>query len=58
MTEGGYWDQVLKTKPDHFKKYLNERMAIKRFGKVMKYQISLLFYPQKRIILCRSLIFF
>lgn len=33
FTEGGYWDITSKTKPDHVKKYLQERMAIKRFGK-------------------------
>ena len=32
FTEGGYWDQALSERPDHVEKYLNERMAIKRFG--------------------------
>ncbi len=31
-TEGGYWDMTSKTRPEHVEKYLNERMAIKRFG--------------------------
>jgi 3-oxoacyl-[acyl-carrier protein] reductase len=31
-TEGGYWDITSKTRPDHIKKYLEERMAIQRFG--------------------------
>ena len=31
-TEGGYWDYTSKERPEHVKKYLNERMAIKRFG--------------------------
>jgi 3-oxoacyl-[acyl-carrier protein] reductase len=34
MTSGGYWDKKLNTNPNHVKKYLSERMAIKRFGKV------------------------
>jgi len=32
FTEKGYWDIASKEKPDHVKKYLSERMAIKRFG--------------------------
>ena len=32
FTEGGYWDISSKTNPEHVQKYLNERMAIKRFG--------------------------
>jgi NAD(P)-dependent dehydrogenase (short-subunit alcohol dehydrogenase family) len=32
FTEGGYWDHTSKNNPDHVKKYLDERMAIKRFG--------------------------
>ena len=31
-TEGGYWDYTSKERPEHVKKYLEERMAIKRFG--------------------------
>jgi len=32
VTDGGYWDQASVERPDHVKKYLKERMAIKRFG--------------------------
>ncbi len=32
FTQGGYWDLTSKTNPEHVKKYLEERMAIKRFG--------------------------
>jgi NAD(P)-dependent dehydrogenase (short-subunit alcohol dehydrogenase family) len=32
FTEGGYWDYTSKNNPEHVKKYLEERMAIKRFG--------------------------
>lgn len=32
FTEGGYWDYTSKNRPEHVEKYLNERMAIKRFG--------------------------
>jgi 3-oxoacyl-[acyl-carrier protein] reductase len=34
FTEGGYWDEVSKNRPDHLKKYLEERMATKRLGHV------------------------
>lgn len=31
--EDGYWDVTSKTRPDHVKKFLEERVAIQRFGK-------------------------
>jgi 3-oxoacyl-[acyl-carrier protein] reductase len=34
FTKGGYWDEVSKNRPDHLKKYLEERMATKRLGQV------------------------
>ena len=34
FTEGGYWDEALQNRPKHVERYLNERMAIKRFGKL------------------------
>lgn len=34
FTQGGYWDQCSQTRPDHVSKYLKERMAIQRFGRV------------------------
>lgn len=33
FTEGGYWDETSKKRPEHVEKYLKERMAIQRFGK-------------------------
>jgi len=32
LTEGGYWDIALKTRPEHVQNYLHTRMAINRFG--------------------------
>jgi 3-oxoacyl-[acyl-carrier protein] reductase len=32
FTEGGYWDITSKERPEHVKKYLEDRMAIHRFG--------------------------
>ena len=34
FTKDGYWDTALQDRPDHVTKYLNERMAIRRFGRV------------------------
>lgn len=33
FTEDGYWDKASCERPEHVKKYLEERMAIHRFGK-------------------------
>jgi NAD(P)-dependent dehydrogenase (short-subunit alcohol dehydrogenase family) len=32
FTEKGYWDQTSKERPDHVRKFLNERQRIGRFG--------------------------
>ena len=32
FTQGGYWYKTSQTRPEHVEKYINERMAIKRFG--------------------------
>ena len=34
ITKGGHWESVLKTNPNHAKKYLNERCPIGRFGEI------------------------
>lgn len=34
FTKDGYWDQASRDRPAHVEKYLNERMAIRRFGRV------------------------
>ena len=34
FTKDGYWDTALQDRPGHVAKYLNERMAIRRFGRV------------------------
>ena len=34
FTENGYWDDASKNRPDHVAKYLQERMAIQRFGRL------------------------
>lgn len=32
LTEGGYWDEAQRNRPEHVSKYLKDRMAIQRFG--------------------------
>jgi NAD(P)-dependent dehydrogenase (short-subunit alcohol dehydrogenase family) len=32
FTKGGYWDTASRERPEHVGKFLNERMAIRRFG--------------------------
>jgi len=32
FTHDGYWDTASRERPDHVRKYLDERMAIRRFG--------------------------
>lgn len=34
LTKGGHWEEVLKTNPEHAKKYLAERCPLGRFGEV------------------------
>lgn len=34
FTKDGYWDHASRERPAHVEKYLNERMAIRRFGRV------------------------
>lgn len=34
FTAGGYWDSASVNNPDHVKRYLDDRMAIRRFGRV------------------------
>lgn len=34
FTEGGYWDQVSRERPEHLNKFLTERVAIGRLGDV------------------------
>jgi len=34
FTDGGYWDEVSKDRPEHLARYLEERMATKRLGHV------------------------
>jgi 3-oxoacyl-[acyl-carrier protein] reductase len=33
LTEEGHWSEVLKTRPEHAEKYLQERTVLRRFGK-------------------------
>lgn len=33
FTEGGHWDDVMKTRPEHAEKYIREQIPLGRFGK-------------------------
>lgn len=33
FTEGGHWDEVMKTRPEHAEKYIREQIPLGRFGK-------------------------
>lgn len=33
LTEGGYWDQVIKNDPDYASRFLQEKTVLKRFGR-------------------------
>lgn len=32
LTDGGYWDKASRERPEHVRRYLAERMAVRRFG--------------------------
>lgn len=32
LTEGGYWEEAMSTRPEHVEKFISERMAIGRLG--------------------------
>ena len=34
VTEGGHWEKILKENPEHAKKYLDERVPLKRSGEI------------------------
>lgn len=44
LTDGGHWDNVLKTNPKHAEKYLSERCPLGRFGKVDEISPVVAFY--------------
>ncbi len=57
FTEKGYWDIALKERAAHVKKYLSERMAIKRFGKIDEITDVVAFLCSKRASFCVGSIF-
>ncbi len=52
MTEGGYWENKSISDPDHVKKYLKERLAIKRFGEVSEISNFVTFLCSKHASFC------
>ena len=52
FTEGGYWDDALKNRPEHVRKYLEERMAIKRFGRLEEVSELVVFMCSEQASFC------
>jgi 3-oxoacyl-[acyl-carrier protein] reductase len=52
FTPGGYWDKTQKRRPDHVKKYLKERMAIRRFGKIEEVSGIVAFLCSQQVSFC------
>ena len=52
FTEGGYWDKSSRIRPEHVKKYLDERMAIKRFGEISEITEAVTFLCSENASFC------
>lgn len=52
FTEGGYWDKTSVSNPEHVRKYLDERMAIKRFGTLDEIGTVVTFLCSQRASFC------
>jgi 3-oxoacyl-[acyl-carrier protein] reductase len=52
LSEGGYWDIASKERPDHVAKYLEDRMAIKRFGTVEEISKAVVFLCSEHASFC------
>lgn len=57
LTEGGYWDTTMRDNPKYAKKYLDERMPIKRFGKPEEIASMVAFLCSKQSSFCAGSIF-
>lgn len=56
LTEGGHWDRVLKTRPEHAEKYLKERCPLGRFGKPSEISPMVLFLCSRLATFCQGAI--
>ncbi len=52
FTEGGYWDLVATSRPDHLEKYLSDRMAIGRLGQVKEISNAVTFMCSQHASFC------
>lgn len=52
FTKDGYWDITSKKNPEHVKKYLSERMAIRRLGDVEEISNIVTFFCSKHASFC------
>ncbi len=56
ITEGGYWDKVLKERPEHAEKYLKERCPLCRFGKPSEISPMVIFLCSDKASFCQGAI--
>lgn len=56
FTEGGYWDQVKETNPQHMQKYIDDRLPLKRFGKPEDIANMVAFLSSDRADFCQGAI--
>jgi 3-oxoacyl-[acyl-carrier protein] reductase len=52
FTKDGYWDHASRERPSHVVKYLDERMAIRRFGRVEEISELVVFLCSERASFC------
>lgn len=52
FTDKGYWDKASKERPEHVKKFIQERMAIKRFGRLEEISKVVLFLSSQHASFC------
>jgi 3-oxoacyl-[acyl-carrier protein] reductase len=52
FTQDGYWDITSKTNPEHVKKYLDDRMAIHRFGTLEEISKVVTFFCSQYVSFC------
>ncbi|HBN10242.1 MAG TPA: NAD(P)-dependent oxidoreductase [Cyanobacteria bacterium UBA8530] len=57
LTEGGYWDNASRERPEHVEKYLKDRMAIQRFGELEEVSSVVTFLCSKQASFCIGSVF-
>ena len=57
LTEGGYWDGVLRERPEHAEKYLQERTVLRRFGQPSEISPTVVMLCSEKASFCQGCIF-